>query len=266
MKKREQAKKKKLRSNVVKLLKVLVFLSILFLASFYVFNLRIKNIYIEGTTKIKDIEIIEKAGIKDYPKIFRLNTSKIKRDLIEHPLIENVKIKRTLTGKIIFKVEEADILFLYKYNNKYISTNKEEIVINNEYLGYPTLINFTPDTIFEELVNGLAKVDPDIIKLINEIEYTPYKGSDGTIIDNNRFTLKMNDTNTVYIDTPNIKNLNKYTTIIASPEMDQVRGVIYLDTINDNRILFKSYDTINAEKQQALEKEQKAAESAANGG
>ena len=92
--------------------------------------------------------------------------------------------------------------------------------------------------------------------MINEIEYTPYKSADGTIIDNNHFTLKMNDTNTVMIDTVNIKNLNKYQTIIASPDMDSKHGIIYLDTINDDRIYIKSYETIAAEQTTANEENQ----------
>ena len=114
----------------------------------------------------------------------------------------------------------------------------------------PTLINFTPDTIFDDFVSGLNKIDYNIIRMINEIEYTPYKSADGTVIDNNHFTLKMNDTNTVMIDTVNIKNLNKYNTIIASPDMDTNHGVIYLDTINEDRIYIKSYDTINKEEEE----------------
>ncbi|MDE5888848.1 MAG: hypothetical protein K2H20_02390, partial [Bacilli bacterium] len=100
----------------------------------------------------------------------------------------------------------------------------------------------------------------NIVKMINEIEYTPYKSSDGTIIDNNHFTLKMNDTNTVMIDTVNIKNLNKYQTIVASPDMDKNHGVIYLDTINDDRIYIKSYETIAKEEEEAKNKENSSTE------
>ena len=83
--------------------------------------------------------------------------------------------------------------------------------------------------------------------MINEIEYNPYKNADGTIIDNNRFTLKMNDQNTVIIDTVNIKNLNLYNTIYASLGMDTSKGILYLDTITEDNIYFKSYETINNE-------------------
>ena len=92
--------------------------------------------------------------------------------------------------------------------------------------------------------------------MINEIEYTPYKAQDGTIIDDELFTLKMNDGNTVMIDIVNIKNLNKYTTIYASLGMDQTKGIVYLDTIIDERLLFKSYETIALEEKIEQEKEE----------
>ncbi len=239
-------KKLKLRINVV--VKLLLSLLIIALFSYYFLNLKIKNIVIKGTTNIKDVTIIEKANIKDYPPIYRLNIKKTKEQLEQIPLVDSVKIKRNIFGKLTIEINEEKILFFYKYNNKYITNKGNSISDSEDYYGYPTLINFTPDTVFDNLVKGLNKIDYNVVKMISEIEYTPYKASDGTIVDNNLFTLIMNDTNTVYIDTVNIKNLNKYPTIYASSNMDTERGVLYLDTINDDRIYFKSYSTIAKEK------------------
>ncbi len=247
-------KKLKLKLNVV--FNALLILVIAGLLISYVLTLKIKNIKILGTTEIKDIDIIEKINISDYPYIYKLNIKKSEKTLEEIPLIKDVKIKRNIFGKLTIEIEEEKILFFYKYNNKYITNSGNSITDEKEYYGYPTLINFTPDTVFESFVNGLNKIDYNIIKMINEIEYTPYKSADGTIIDNNHFTLKMNDTNTVMIDTVNIKNLNKYQTIIASPDMDSKHGIIYLDTINDDRIYIKSYETIAAEQTTANEENQ----------
>lgn len=247
-------KKLKLKLNVV--FNALLILVIAGLLISYVLTLKIKNIKILGTTEIKDIDIIEKINISDYPYIYKLNIKKSEKTLEEIPLIKDVKIKRNIFGKLTIEIEEEKILFFYKYNNKYITNSGNSITDEKECYGYPILINFTPDTVFESFVNGLNKIDYNIIKMINEIEYTPYKSADGTIIDNNHFTLKMNDTNTVMIDTVNIKNLNKYQTIIASPDMDSKHGIIYLDTINDDRIYIKSYETIAAEQTTANEENQ----------
>lgn len=254
MVKKGQPKKKKLRLKVKVLAKILVFLCIVSLCVYYYLNLRIKNIYIVGNTNVKDVEIIEAAGIKDYPLVKNIKKKTIQTNINSLPLISQSKIKLNPFGKITVEVKETNILFFYKYNNKYITSSNESIENQNNYYGLPTLINFTPDTIFDKLVAGLNKIDYNIIKMINEIEYTPYKTEDGTIIDDELFTLKMNDGNTVMVDIVNIKNLNKYTTIYASLELDTRKGIIYLDTIIDERLLFKSYDTIKAE-EEALQQE-----------
>ena len=176
MAKKGQPKKKKKRKLRIKvILKILFFLIIVVSLTYYIFNLKIKNINIIGNKNVKDVTIIEKAGIKDYPEIYKLNTKKIEKNINTIPLITKTQIKRNLFGKITIEVEESKILFFYKYNNKYITSSNDSIENTKDYYGYPTLINFTPDTIFDSLVNGLTKIDYDIVKMINEIEYTPYK-------------------------------------------------------------------------------------------
>ncbi len=237
------------RLRVKFLCKLLVSLLLFVAFCLYLYNLRISNIFIKGTTNIRDVDIIDAIGVRDYPRIFHLRKKTMKEQIKAIPLVKDVKIKRNIFGKLTIEIKEDKILFFYKYNNKFVTNSGTMIENSDQFYGYPTLINFTPDTIFEKLVSGLNKVDYNIILMINDIEYTPYKSSDGVTIDNNHFTLKMNDQNTVMIDTVNIKNLNKYDTIIASPDMDTERGVIYLDTINDDRIYFKSYATIAKEEE-----------------
>lgn len=253
MKKKGQQKKKKLKLQAKIFLRLLLVILVFCVVLFYLLNIDTKNIVIKGNNQVKDAEIIRVAGLKDYPKLYKLNKNKLKKNIVSIPLIDSVKIKRNIFGKISIEVEETKILLYYKYDNKYITLSGNHIDSKENYYGYPTLINFTPDTILENLIKGLNKVDYETIKMINEIEYNPYKSQEGTTIDNNRFILKMNDGNTVYIDIPNIKNLNKYTTIIATPGMEQTKGVIYLDTIND-QIVFRSYDAIQKESEDKAKK------------
>ena len=71
--------KKKLKSGFRIVLKLLLLIIIVSLCTYYVLNIKIKNIYITGNEQVRDIEIIEVADIKDYPKIYRLS----KRDLMD---------------------------------------------------------------------------------------------------------------------------------------------------------------------------------------
>ena len=236
--------KLKLKKGV--LIKIICFIIIVFLMLFYYFNLTIKNIYIKGNNLIKDVKIIDTLEIGNYPKIFKLDKKQMESKLKENPLITDAKIKRNIFGRLDIEIDEATIILFYKYNGGYV-TSSMDFIFDDNYYGYPTLINFTPDTVFENLVNGLNKIDKDIVRQINEIEYNPYKASDGSIIDEGRFLLKMNDGNQVLIDTVNIKNLNDYNKIYISIGMDQVKGTLYLDTITDDNIYFKSYEEMPAE-------------------
>lgn len=256
-KKEPKKTKKRLKLRIKVLAKLLLFIAVLGALFYYVQNLNIKNIVISGNEVIKDYEIIEQANIKNYPKLFKLNKKDLINKIKNIPLIETVEVKRNLAGKITINVTEKEILFYYKYKQKYITEDFEEIDDGENIIGYPTLINFTPDSSLKELTKGLKKIDVNIIKMINEIEYTPYKKSDGTTIEesslyiNSRFTLHMNDENTVIIDTINFKRLQSYPTAYVSLNMDQVKGTLHLDTINEKKatkeetILFKSYESQN---------------------
>ena len=64
----------------------------------------------------------------------------------------------------------------------------------------------------------------------------------------------MNDGNTVYINLINIKNLNKYQSIYAT--LNDVLGVVYLDSSSNENIYFKSYESIQKEEEKKIQKEE----------
>lgn len=249
--------KKRLKLRVKVLFKILLFTGVVCALFFHVKNLTIKNIIINGNELIKDVEIIEQAGISNYPRIFELDKKDTIKKIKNIELIDTVSIKRNIFGQLNIDVTEKEILFYYKYNQKYVTSDNEQVEDNVSLIGYPTLINFTPDTSLKELIKGLNKIDPNIIKMINEIEYTPYKKSDGTTLEesslyiNSRFTLYMNDENTVIIDTINFKRLQSYPTAYVSLNMDTIKGTLHLDAINEKKVtkeetmLFKSYESQN---------------------
>ncbi len=238
---RVKKKKKKLRVKV--LIKILAFIAIIAFLISYTLNVKVNNIYVKGNDLTKDIDIIKSAKIDNYPKLLKIKRKQAINEIKTLPLVKDAKIKINIFGKVTITVEERQILFFYRYNDKLVTSDNTQIKDNNLYMGYPTLINFTPDTTLEELVKGLNKVNPNIIKMIDEIEYMPYKSATGEIIDENRFKLAMNDGNTVYIDTANIKRLNQYLEIYASLNMETVKGILYLDTITEENILFESYES-----------------------
>lgn len=233
--------KRKLNIKAFLVLLLLLYLIGTFLYTFY--NQPIKNIYIKNTNILSDNEIIEIAGIKDYPAIFKLKKNDLEKKISKLELVSKVEIDKTLSGKLIIDIEEDKPLFYNRNTEKVVLSSNKEVENNLKYLGIPTLINLVPSDKLKDFVKALEKIDPDIIKMINEIEYNP-DISNKITIDDTRFLLRMNDGNLVYVNTINIKRLNDYKEFFRM--IDDNRGTLYLDSYNSNNNLlglFEYFDT-----------------------
>ena len=229
---------KKKKFNIKKFLIFLLFLYLLISGIIYLLNLPIKNIYILGNYRLTDNEIITTSGIKNYPSIFKTSKKTIIKKLKKISLIKDVNIKKTVKGKITLEIFENKILFLQKSSNLIYLENGKTISENNQ-LGIPILLNYVPEEIFDKMIVSFAKLDNNIIEKISEIEYSPYKGNNEQIIDNERFLLRMNDGNTVYINLANIKKLNYYNKIYLKLES---QGILYLDSEDEENFVFTKYE------------------------
>ena len=229
-------KVKRRRLNIKNFIKFILVIGIFIYIGYYVFNIPISHIEITGTNRLKDSEIIRVADLVNNPPIFQVLSIDIENKIERLALVEEVKVKKSLTGVLTLKIKEAKILFLKKSTGKIVVDSGKEIDDNNAYLGVPILIGSVPDSNLQDLVKGLTQIDQCVLQSINEIYYEPSKTTDGTIIDETRFKLLMNDGNTVYMNTINIKQLNKYLEI-ASGLINKVgdkRGILYLDSDTTN--------------------------------
>ena len=232
----KRVKVRKLNLKAVIILLLILYLIVMLL--YTLFTMPIKNIYITGTTLLTDNEIIEAAGIKDYPAIFKTSASKLEEELEKLELVESVEVKKTLTGKLTINITEAIPLFYNRNTNQVVLSNGVSVEDNSKYLGIPTLINYVPTDILEDFIASFKEIDSDIIKMINEIEYNPDISNDITI-DEYRFLLRMNDTNHVYVNIINMERLNDYESIFAT--VGDLNGTIYLDSYNADNIIFEAF-------------------------
>ncbi len=236
--------KKQVRRHL-KLKSFLIFLMIIIIITliiFYLFQLHIKNIYIKGNNYLSDYEIIKTADIKNYPRIFKVSSRNMEEKLKSLPLVNKVKVKKNLLGKITIIIEEAKPLFFNRDSSIYVISNGK---MTDEYnfTGVPFLINYVPDNIYERLIKELGKVSREAMAMVSEIEYSPSKSGDITI-DDTRFLFRMNDGNQVYINLINIDRLDSYPLIYT---ILTEKGVLELDSDNE-RVVFKSYKSIEENK------------------
>ena len=95
MKNRKKRNKKVKRH--IKWKSFLIFLCLLFVIAFsfhYLWNLHVKNIFIVGNSILKDYEIIEASGLKEYPKMNKYSKNAIEKNIKELDLVDKVKVKR----------------------------------------------------------------------------------------------------------------------------------------------------------------------------
>lgn len=227
--------------NKKALLVIVLTLYLFIMAFYYCFNLPIKSIVIKGNTNTLDEEIIKLGSINSYNKILGLNTKKVKNDIMENKAITSVKIKKQLNGTLLIDVKEQNILFYNLLNKVYVYENGKPSENVSNKLGIPTLINYTPSDIYDNLIKKLNNINIDILKKVSEIEYSPDIKNE-KVIDKNRFLLRMNDGNYIYINLANMDNLNKYEEIYATLDEKQ-KGILNLDSTSKG-VVFQPFDLI----------------------
>lgn len=217
----KKVKKKKIR--ILPCIILLLILCFFYISIKYFYSIPIKNIYIYDNVILSDQEIIDIAGLTNYPEYYSFRTKKIEKELEKNTYIESVEVKRSFFHKIKIYVKEYRIV-LYDYaSNNFILSNGEKTDINGEKItGYPTLVNYVSDEVYDRFIKKLNALDENIINQISEIKYDPSQ------YDESRFFLTMNDGNYIYINLSNFDSLNLYNDIY--PNFEGHIGILYLDS------------------------------------
>jgi cell division protein FtsQ len=216
-------KRKIKKFNLKKFLIFLILFIVIAIILRIFLNMKLKNIIVLNNNYYNDEEIIETAGLDNYPKFFLINKKKIVKKLKKLDLVEDVKVTKKYGYIIELDIKEKKILYYDRSNNVYKVSDDNNYELNN-IKGIPTLINYIPADIAKKFVKEFMKIDSNVISLINEIEY------DKTAYDSERFLLTMNDGNTVYINISRLHLLNKYIDIVK--KLDNKKGILYLDSGN----------------------------------
>lgn len=211
--------KKKRKIKVKNVLFVFVLIVVILLGLAFLTDVKINNIVIKGNSLYTDWEIIEKAGLDDYPSSLKTLSKTIEDKLEDDDYIKSVDVKRPSLTKVVIEIEENLPLFYYLPASKTILADKTEVTDN---FPVPTVINYVPDKIYSKFLTAISEVNYDIVKRISEIKYDPNEVDDG------RFFLTMNDGNQVYLTLNNFDRIDDYLDIIK--EFDNKKGILYLDS------------------------------------
>lgn len=209
--------RRKLRYGRI-LLVLFIFVLIIYLF-FHFFHFNIRSILIKGNTYLTDQEVICLSGLEGYPSSLTNTSLSIKKRLEDSELIERAKVRKNGLLHVTIEIEENKPLFYNKTASKTVLQDQTEIT---QKYDVPILINYVPDKIYQEFIDKMSKVKPDILSRISEIEYKPND------VDKNRFLLSMQDGNYVYLTIYKFENINNYIEIVR--KFEHKKGILYLDS------------------------------------
>lgn len=215
--------KRKVKKKKIKIGRVFLALFFLFIVLFLIILLSkmpVLGFYISGNNYYTDSEILKITGLDKYPSYLFTNNIIIKKKIKDNPILESVKINKTLLGKFKVEVKEKQILFYNINTKKSITSNGEEIDFYDK--NSPVLVNSINDkNVYNSFLKKMKKVDKSILDNISEIKYDP------NAIDKERFLISMNDGNYIYLTISKFTKINDYLKI--SKTLGNKNGILYLD-------------------------------------
>lgn len=217
--KKIQVKVKKRKLKVKRIILLFIIIALIIVSIYFIKQIPVKNIYILNNNIISDKEVIELSGLTNYPSYLEIDSKKIKNKLLKNSYIKNVKVEKKILFKVYITIEENKIIAIY--NNKLLLENGN--YVDNIYnINSMPIITNDISSINDRFANKFKLVNNDILLKISEINYIPNE------VDKERFSLKMNDGNLVYITLSKIKKINKYNSIYS--ELEGRKGIVYLDS------------------------------------
>src|SRR5574344_1707516 len=215
---RHGKKTKKVKVRYGRIFLFLIILSLVIYAVVTYIQIPIKNIFVSGNNTLSDQEIIDLAGISNYPSILSFTNNSLEKKLEKNIYIKNAEVKKEFR-KIYIEIEENYPLFYNQVTKKTIMYNFKE---TNDVINAPILINSVIDKTYDLFKDKMKLIDRDIIDRISEIKYDPNS------VDEERFLFTMSDGNYVYITLEKIESINNYVDIIKT--FDNKKGILYLDS------------------------------------
>ena len=154
----------------------------------------VSNLIVEGTNYLNDDDVLEIAGVKDYPKFFLTSYGGVSKKLENSPYIHRARLKKEYGFVFRIIVEENKALFFDENQQKYVFDDATSVGVNSISKDFrvPRLLNYVPDTKYAKFVENMGKVKDNTLSKIGDIEYQPND------YDKDRFLLYMDDGNMVY--------------------------------------------------------------------
>jgi len=241
--KKNKNKNSKLKSFLKWTILILLLIgAIIFFLMSPLFN--IKEITIEGESKVNENQIESLSTLTYGQNIFNFSKIKAKESIQTNPYIATVEIHRKLPNKVLIQVTERTPTYMIEVGNAYIYLDNQgyALELSNDKLDLPILSGLAVDISIFRPGDRLGKEDliklENIVSIVNIMKsnelYDKLISIDAT--DASNYVLKMTDDKTVYLgDTNNLNVKMLYLKKILESEQG-IEGEIFLS--GDNKEVF----------------------------
>lgn len=158
----------------------------------------LKGIDVKGNKYYDNKYIIEKSEIETGGKIYKIDRKKAKENVEKEIYVKNARVVYELPDRIYIEITEREEKFQVFYNNQYIVTDSEGVILNiyndkNELLTIESLTNVIYNVGDTISFDGIENIN----KIYETLEYCRNQFGDTTTI--NKLTVAGN--NSIILDT-----------------------------------------------------------------
>lgn len=164
-------KKRNRNKKIIKISLLFILFIIVILCAMFSPLFNIKEIEINGNEIITKNEIISLSKIQIEENTFKLNKSKIKKQIKENAYIQDVKITRKLPSTILIEVEEREPAYLLEYAGSYVVIDKQGYMleIKTEKISLPIIQGEATETSNFTVGNRLCTEDLEKLAVVSKI-------------------------------------------------------------------------------------------------
>lgn len=233
----KQQRRKKANRRLAFLL--LLFFSLIACVSYFQSPLsRVKNIDIIGNELYSVDQIVEQSQITTKQNIWKMNKTKISRDIKKLPEIKKVKINIIFPNTVKITVNEYKRMAYIVSETSFYPVLENGTILKKQKItqlpiNAPFLKDFSEGKVLNEMITSLKELPPEVVNSISEIQHTPKEN------DQYHITLYMNDGFEVSATLRTFSEKMLHYPSILSQLDSNVKGVIDLEVGS----YFKAYES-----------------------
>ncbi len=240
-------RRRKIRTNIKFSIIILLFLISIAALFYYQSDYsKVQTIQVSGNEYLDDSTYIDLSAIELNESMWDFKIDKTVERLKKNDWVKSVEITRNLLTTVSIKIEEwPKVAYVEENGHIYPMLENGAIfkeVEFNEPITGPLFIGFENEKIRKKIVKEVAKLNPEILELISQVNLNPTESDPYAII------LYMNDGYEVRAEISSFaEKLNYYPSIVAliEQEEDYEKGIIDLEVGSYYRPYSGEYQSIS---------------------